>query len=124
MSRRLFAAPLAVLFLAAPVAAQAPATVSITLSNFHIAPASIHLAAGRSVRLVFTNASGGGHDFTAPAFFANAHGLAGPVERGQVELAGHASASVTLVPARGTYKAKCTHFAHKMMGMSATIIVD
>ena len=124
MSRRLFAAPLAVLFLAAPVAAQAPATVSITLSNFHITPAMIHLAAGQPVRLVFTNASGSSHDFTAPAFFAHAAGLTGPVERGEVDLPAHAVASVTLTPARGTYKAKCTHFGHKLMGMGATIVVD
>ena len=114
------------LAIAVPANAQAPAaaTVSITLSNFHITPAMIHLAAGQPVRLVFTNASGSSHDFTAPAFFAHAAGLTGPVERGEVDLPAHAVASVTLTPARGTYKAKCTHFGHKLMGMGATIVVD
>ena len=109
---------------AVPAAAQTPATVPIVLSNFHIAPATIHLTAGQQVRLVFTNASGSSHDFTAPIFFARATAVTGPVERGEVDLPGHTSESVTLTPTRGTYKAKCTHFGHKMMGMSATIIVD
>ena len=104
--------------------AQAPATVPITLLNFSIAPATIHLAAGRPVRLVFTNASGSSHDFTAPAFFAHAAALAGPVEGGEVDLPAHATASVTLTPTLGLYKARCTHFGHKLVGMSATIIVD
>jgi plastocyanin len=110
--------------IAASATAQAPATVPITLSNFRIAPATIHLAAGQPVRLVFTHASGSSHDFTAPAFFAHSAALAGPVERGDVDLPAHAAVSVTLTPARGLYKAKCTHFGHKIMGMSATIIVD
>ena len=114
----------AILLVASPAAAQPLKGVAINLSNFNIAPATIHLAAGQPVRLVFTNGSGGGHDFTAPDFFARSSGVSGPVAHGEVELAGHATATVTLTPARGTYKAKCTHFAHKMMGMSATIIVD
>jgi plastocyanin len=109
---------------AVPTAAQGPAPVTVALSNFHIAPATIRLAAGRPVRLVFTNASGSSHNFTAPEFFAHATVVTGPVEHGEVELPGHTSASVTLTPARGTYKAKCAHFGHKMMGMSATIIID
>lgn len=109
---------------AAAAATQAPATVPITLSNFRIAPATIHLAAGQPVRLVFTNASGSSHDFTAPAFFAHAAALAGPVEGGEVDLPFHAAVSVILTPARGLYKVRCTHFGHKLMGMSATIIVD
>jgi len=110
--------------IAAPATAQAPATVPITLSNFRIAPSMIHLAAGQPVRLVFTNFSGSSHDFTAPAFFGRAGALSGPAERGEVDLPGHSSATIILTPARGVYKARCTHFGHKMMGMSATIVVD
>ena len=108
----------------AAASAQPVATVPITVTSFHIAPGAIHLVAGRPVRLVFTNASGAGHDFTAPAFFARASGVAGPVDHGEVELGGHQSATITLTPARGTYKAKCSHFGHKLLGMSATIVVD
>lgn len=111
----------------APAAAQAPgapATVPIAVSSFDIVPSTIHLAAGQPVRLVFSNTSRSSHDFTAPAFFARAAGVTGPIERGEVELAGHSSATVMLIPARGTYKAKCSHFGHAMLGMSATIVVD
>lgn len=110
--------------IAAPAAAQTPAAVVITLSNYHIAPAAIHLAAGHPVRLVFTNSSGSNHDFTAPDFFGRAAVVSGPVERGEVELSAHSSASIILTPARGIYKARCTHFGHKLLGMSATIVVD
>ena len=120
-----FALLLAALFaLLAPAPAQRPSVVQVDLSNFHIVPATIHLAAGQPVRMVFTNSSGSGHDFTAPAFFGRAVGVSGPVSGGQVELAGHSSSKVTLTPAPGTYKAKCSHFGHRLMGMSATILVD
>ena len=115
---------LSAIFLSAAATAQPVATVPITLSSFNIAPAAIHLVAGQRVRLVFTNASGGSHDFTAPAFFSRASDVSGPIESGEVDLAGHQSVTVTLTPARGTYKAKCTHFGHKLMGMSAVIVVD
>jgi len=114
------------LALAVPAGAQlAPVpTVSITESSFRIAPGMIHLAAGQPVRLVFTNLSGSGHDFTAPAFFGRAQILSGAIGRGEVDLPGHAQVVVTLVPAKGVYRAHCTHFAHTMMGMKATIVVD
>jgi hypothetical protein len=88
------------LALAVPAGAQlAPMpTVSITESSFRIAPGMIHLAAGQPVRLVFTNLSGSGHDFTAPAFFGRAQILSGAIGRGEVDLPGHAQVVVTLVP--------------------------
>jgi len=117
---------LPLLAFSAPVGSQTAAlpVIAITESNFRIAPGIIHLAAGQPVRLVFTNLSGGGHDFTAPAFFRRATQVSGPVEGGEVELLGHAQQVVTLVPTRGTYRAHCTHFAHSMMGMKAVIVVD
>ncbi|MFN2472567.1 MAG: cupredoxin domain-containing protein [Sphingomicrobium sp.] len=111
--------------LTTPAAAQdGTPTVPIALSSFHIAPATIHLAAGRPVRLAFTNDSGSGHDFTAPGFFAASKIVAGSAPEGEVELRGHAATSVTLVPTRGTWRAHCSHFGHKLLGMSATIVVD
>jgi plastocyanin len=41
-----------------------------------------------------------------------------------IDLKPHETKSITLVPARGTYQAHCSHFLHKQMGMSDTIIVD
>ena len=121
--------------LAAPSSAQpiaqiqvqpgAMATMAVAVSSFRIVPATIRLAAGQPVRLVFTNVSGSGHDFTAPGFFARAQILSGMTNgAGKVELPGHAQAIVTLIPAKGAYRARCTHFAHSMMGMKALIVVE
>ena len=98
--------------------------VRIDLASFSIAPKPIQLAAGWPVRLIITNSSGSGHDFTAPGLFATARDVSGPVDRGSVELAGHQSAVVDLTPARGRYKAKCGHFGHALMGMKGLVIVD
>lgn len=125
MPRLILALPL-LLALAAPAASQngAPPTVSIALSSFHIAPSTIHLVAGQPVRLTFSNESGSGHDFTAPSFFATAKLLSGAVPGGEIELPAHGSTSITLVPAKGTYQAHCSHFGHKLLGMKATVVVD
>lgn len=122
MTRILFAA--ALMLAAGRADAQAAATVPIALQNFFFAPSTIRLAAGRPVRLLLTNRSGSGHDFTARTFFRAASAIDGPVRNGSVDLAGHATVAVTLVPARGTYPFKCTHFGHKIMGMAGTIVVE
>lgn len=112
-------------FAAAP--APAAETVPIALSSFHFAPSTIHLKAGAPVTLHLVNASGSGHDFTAPAFFAAARIApddAGFVQAGSVELHGGQTRDIHLTPARGRYKLKCGHFLHKTMGMSGTILVD
>jgi plastocyanin len=41
-----------------------------------------------------------------------------------IDLRGHETKSITLTPARGTYQAHCSHFLHKQMGMTDTIVVD
>ena len=113
-----------VLALAAPAASQpAIPTITIELASFNYAPHPIRLAAGSPVRMVFVNRSGSGHDFTARRFFKSARILKGAVPEGEIELAGHGTAIVELVPARGTYKVHCSHFGHKLMGMSTEIIV-
>lgn len=108
---------------ASPVAAQ-PAQLVVSLYSFGFAPNPIQLAAGRPVTMVFANRSGSAHDFTAPGFFQHAQILAGgPVGRG-VQLRPHETRSITLIPARGTYQAHCSHFLHAQMGMTDTIIVN
>ena len=112
------------LTLAAPTASQpAIPTVTIELSSFAYAPEPIRLAAGSPVRMTFVNRSGSGHDFTARKFFSSARILKGVVPEGEIELSGHGTATVDLVPARGRYKVHCSHFGHKLMGMSTEIIV-
>ena len=122
---RLAAAAALVLAFAAPAASQpvVPA-YTIALDSFAYAPRPILLAAGRPVRMVFVNRSGTAHNFTARRFFSSARILRGAVPEGEIELPGRATATVELVPARGRYKVHCSHFGHKMLGMSTEIVVN
>jgi plastocyanin len=105
-----------------PAAAQ-PAAVTVQVYSFGFAPQPIRLAAGRPVTLQFVNSSGSHHDFTAHSFFQHATITAGAAPNGEIELMPHESKSMTLIPARGTYHAHCSHFFHKQLGMSDEIIV-
>lgn len=101
--------------------------VEVELSNFDFTPSTLRLRANRPVVLHLVNTGSGGHDFTAPAFFAAAR--IRPRDRrsignGRIELRGHQSVDVALVPKAGTYKLKCSHAFHKAFGMSGRIIVD
>ena len=100
-----------------------PAALTIYLQNFSYTPRPISLRAGQPVTLTFVNRSGGVHDFTAGEFFANSRITCGMVMDGMVELRGHETKRVTLVPRRGAYQVHCTHFLHKAFGMTDTIYV-
>ena len=116
------------ILLFAPVAATAqPATVAIQLSSFKFAPASIHLKAAQPVTLHLQNASGSGHNFSAPQFFAHVNldpRSAALVHNGTVEVKSHQSVDVSLTPVAGTYPLKCSHTLHAAFGMKGTIRVD
>jgi uncharacterized cupredoxin-like copper-binding protein len=128
---RLIAAS-ALIVLASPAAAQAPdwghaPKVDVALSSFKYAPSTIHLRAGQPVVLHLANVSGGGHDFTAPEFFAAAQLRAGDraaIKGGSVELRGKQSRDIALVPKAGRYRLKCSHTFHKSLGMTGEIVVD
>jgi plastocyanin len=101
----------------------APA-VQIRVWSFGFAPSPIHLAAGQPVTLQFVNQAGGGHDFSAHRFFASSRILAGAAPEGEIELRGHETKTITLIPRAGTYPAHCTHFLHEQLGMHDDIIVS
>ncbi len=115
---------LAGLLPAAVLAQEAPQRVEVQLSSFDFTPSTIRLAAGRPMVLHLVNSGDGGHNFAAPEFFAAAQGVSGPVREGRVEVAGHQSADITLTPARGTYRLRCTHTLHTAFGMSGEIVVE
>jgi len=119
-------AALAALSLAslAPAAQPQAAVQTITVSSFDYAPRPIHLRAGTPVTLTFVNRSNSSHDFTAERFFASSRILAGAAPGGEIDLPGGATRSITLIPAAGTYKAHCSHFMHKQLGMKDTILVQ
>jgi len=108
------------------LAAAQPAgrTVEVRLSSFDFAPSQIRLRAGEPVTLHLVNTGRGGHNFSAPQFFAAASGVSGPVRDGAVEVGSHASADVRLTPARGQYRLRCTHSLHTAFGMTGTITVE
>ena len=115
-----------------PVGAQPPdwsraQRVEVQLSSFAFAPATLRLKAGRPVVLHLVNTSSAGHDFSAPRFFAAAQVRPqdrAAVDEGSVEVGGHRSVDVALVPKAGRYPLKCTHAFHKLFGMSGRIVVD
>ena len=108
---------------AAPAQAAPPAQLTVTVYSFGFGPQPIRLAAGKPVTITFVNRSGSSHDFTAPGFFQHAKILAG-AQGDEVDLRGHESKTITLVPAAGSYQAHCSHFMHKQMGMSDLIVVN
>ena len=123
----LLAMPIAVLG-AQSATSQSPAVVNVQLSNFKFTPNAIVLDHGKSYLLRLQNVSDGGHDFTAPEFFA-ASSIAAQDRRmvtaGEVEVHPGMVHEIHLVApaAPGRYKVKCTHSFHKMFGMSGTISV-
>ena len=90
-------------------------------------PRTITLDHGRSYVLRLANVADGGHDFTAPDFFAAAN--VAPEDRrlvaeGEVEVPPGQVREIRLTaPAPGSYKLKCGRSFHKMLGMSGDILV-
>lgn len=96
---------------------------TIQVFSFGYAPKPIQLAADRPVTLSFVNQANDGHDFTAREFFAASKIVSGAAPKGEVELKGHETKTVTLIPRAGTYNAHCSHFMHSTMGMHTQIVV-
>ena len=122
----LFAFPLAMLG-AQQATPQAPAAIDVQLSNFKFRPQTIVLNHAEAYVLRLHNRSEGGHDFTAPAFFAASR--IAPDDRqwitdGEVEVPpGQVRELQLTAPAAGSYKLKCSHSFHKALGMSGAIVV-
>jgi len=120
------------LMLAPLVAAASPSwdrarPVEVDLASFAFSPSTIRLRAGVPVTLHLVNTGRGGHNFSAPQFFAAATvrpGTIGRLHSGTIEVGSNSSADVTLVPAAGHYPLKCTHPLHSLMGMHGEIIVE
>ena len=123
LSFRLAVAAALALAIAAAAGAE-PARITVDVWSFGFGPKPIQLRSGQPVTLAFVNRSGSSHDFTAPGFFQHATITAGSAREDEIELRPHETKVVTLVPRRGTYQAHCSHFLHKQMGMSDTIIVN
>jgi len=102
--------------------------VEVVLTNFKFTPKDLHLHHGQAYRLHFVNNGSGGHDFSAPEFFAASDveptdGAA--LKDGRVELAKGETRDVRVIPRTpGEYKVECTHMMHAAFGMRGSITVD
>ena len=113
---------------AQPSASQPLTTLNVELANFSFRPKTIVFDHGRKYVLRLANEADGGHDFTAPEFFAASAIAAedrGLVTEGEVEVPPGQVREIHLTApgAAGRYKLKCSHSFHKMLGMSGAIIV-
>lgn len=113
--------------LAAPTASAAiaePPTITVTMQSRFYAPDPIRLAAGQPVTLKLVNRDGSSHSFGARRFFRTARILSGDAPSGKLEVAPGQTATVTLVPAKGSYKVECSHHHMDKLGMQGRIIVE
>jgi plastocyanin len=101
-------------------------TITVRLSSFAFDPEPIRLKAGVPVRMRLVNESDGGHNFSAPTFFAASSFLPGSLipSNGEIEVGSHQTVEIVLVPAGpGAYPFECTHFLHSAFGMHGTVEV-
>jgi len=101
-------------------------TIAVRLSSFAFDPDHLRLKASVPIRLRLVNESSGGHDFSAPAFFAASTLLPGSSapSNGEMAVGSHQSVEIALVPRTpGTYRVECTHFLHSFFGMHGTVEV-
>jgi uncharacterized cupredoxin-like copper-binding protein len=100
--------------------------ITVGLSSFAFSPEQIRLKTGVPMRLRLVNESDGGHNFSAPTFFAASSYLPGSPapSNGAVEVGPHQTVEIALVPgAPAAYPLECTHFLHSTFGMHGTIEV-
>jgi plastocyanin len=117
---------LAAALFAGPANAAQPLVATVDLANFRFTPSQLQLRANTPTVLQLRNTSSGGHNFSAPAFFAAARLDAAStrlVRRGKVEIPGRSTVQLSLIPTAGQYPLKCTHTLHSAFGMNGTIIV-
>jgi uncharacterized cupredoxin-like copper-binding protein len=101
-------------------------TITVELSSFAFNPEQIRLPTGVPIRLRLVNESDGGHNFSAPTFFAASSLLPGSSipSNGAVEVGPNQTVEIALVPsAPATYPLECTHFLHSAFGMHGTVEV-
>jgi plastocyanin len=96
------------------------------MENFKFEPNAVQLRAGVPTLLHLVNNAGGGHNFTAPQFFAAAKVAPASqplIHDGKVEVAKHSAVDIELTPAAGQYPLKCSHTLHAAFGMTGSIVV-
>jgi FtsP/CotA-like multicopper oxidase with cupredoxin domain len=124
--------PIAALLLAMPGTAQQPewrtaVEHDVLLRPWAYEPSPIRLPAGVPVRLRFVNQSRATMAFSAPGFFRSAtlrQRDADVVRRGGLRLAPGERRTIALVARPGRYRAQSSNLVHRVLGMSARIVVE
>ena len=132
MTRRRKLALFALLIAAAPAAAQEPEwrtapEYDVLLAPFEYQPDPIRLAAGRAVKLRFVNQGRATLSFAAPGFFRAARIRSrdgDDLRDGHFRLAPGERRTIALVPAPGRYRVRSGNLVHRLLGMSARIVVE
>jgi uncharacterized cupredoxin-like copper-binding protein len=132
VARMRFRLLLVALLIASPAAAQEPEwrtarEYEVLLRPWAIEPAPIRLEAGRPVKLRILNQGQGTFSFTADDFFRAARVSAADADEvsdGGIRLAPGETRTIALVPAPGRYRARSGNWIHRLLGMSARIIVE
>jgi len=123
---RVITIPLVIGLAASSARSDVEMTITVRLSSFAFDPAYVRVKAGVPIRLRLANESDGGHNFSAPTFFAASSlppGSSGPSD-GKVEVGPHQTVEVAMVPrSPGKYPLTCTHFLHGLFGMEGTVEV-
>lgn len=122
---------LALLF-AAPAGAQLPEwrtapEYDVLMRPHAFEPEEIRLRAGEPVKLRFVNQGQATYSFSAKDFFRSARvrdGDVAEVADGRLQLAPGERRVIALVPAPGRYRARSGNIIHRLLGMSALIIVE
>ena len=99
----------------------------VLMRPFDYEPPTIRLTAGRPVKLRFINQGQATFSFSAEPFFRASQVRSGDlaiVADGQFEVAPGEQRVIALIPAPGHYQARSSNLAHRMLGMSAEIIVE
>ena len=99
----------------------------VLLSSFDIQPSTMTFKAGEPLRLRLVNNSVEAHSFSASDFFAAGEVRSrerDAVRGGMVRVGPGETREILIVPARGRYSARCANLFHRIMGMTARIIVE
>ena len=99
----------------------------VLLSSFDIQPSLMAFKAGEPLRLRLINNSQEAHSFSAGGFFSAGEIRTREraiVKGGTVSVGPGETREILIVPAAGRYSARCASFFHRIMGMSAKIVVE
>lgn len=103
-------------------------TVDVVLADFSFTPSVLRFQHGGHYLLRLSNQGSGGHNFTAPDFFAaveiDSNDLK-DIHKGKVEVPKGSTVDIGFTAVKpGSYRIKCSHFLHSGFGMKGTAVIN